>query len=125
MIHNIGDLLLDYSLVLPRGVEIDVTKAKHSDFEQQYIFGLIVDIQPISQENFTLLKDRDKYIDNKFYTILWADYDMEVPKYSFDQIVEFKNNLRQVEKEIENESDKKQTNSKTKTKRSKSKNEHV
>ncbi len=125
MIHNIGDLLLDYSLILPRDVEIDATKAKHTDFKQQYVYGLIVDIQSIQPEEFKFLKNRDSYIDNKFYTILWADYDKEIGKYSFDQIAEFKNNLLQVEKEIENEADKKQTNIKTKTKRSKPKDEHV
>lgn len=100
MLHKVGDLLLDYSLLLPRGVEIDVANSKESDFDRDYVYGIIVAALPINDDDLFFMTNKEQFYDKTNYTIQWADYDQPIPRYSARQIEKYKQTLIDAEKEV-------------------------
>lgn len=127
MLHKIGDLLLDYSVLLPRNIEIDLTVSKESDFDRDYVYGIIVAAIPINEDDLFFITNKEQFYDKISYTVQWADYEHPIPRYSARQIERFKETVSLIEKESnQNEKDsKKLKNSKTTKKGSKSKTQHV
>lgn len=100
MLHKIGDLLLDYSLLLPRNVEIDVTTSKESDFGKEYVYGIIIAAEPLNEDDFFYITNKEQFVDKINYTIQWADYEHPIPRYSARQIEKYKQTLIDTQKEL-------------------------
>lgn len=99
MLHKIGDLLLDYSLLLPRGIEIDLTKSKESDFDREFVYGIIVAAIPINEDDLFFKTNKEQFYDKIDYSIQWADYEYPISRYSARQIEKYKETLSNIEKE--------------------------
>ena len=99
MLYKIGDLVADYDLRLIK--EKQLKDSEPADFETVYTFGLIIDVNPIDPEDRYFQLYRDSFFDNVSYTIMWADYEYPIEKYSAGHIKQFRDNLLQIEKEID------------------------
>jgi hypothetical protein len=99
MDYKIGDLLVDYDLKLSKDKKL--YESKSTDFEMVYTFGLIIDAEPIDPEDRYFQLYQDKFYDNISYTIMWADYEYPIQKYSAGHIKQFRQNLLDLEKEID------------------------
>lgn len=71
------------------------------EVELVYIFGLIVDAQPIDLEDKYYLLYRDSFVDNISYSILWCDMEEPIKKYSAGHIKKFLYDRDVLENEIE------------------------
>ena len=120
MLYKIGDLVVDYDLKLINNRK-DLFKSTLADLEKRYTFGLIVAAEPINPEDRYYQLYRDSFIDNTSYTIMWADYQHPIQKYSAGHIKQFRDNLKELEKEIDEKDRAEQTNSQTAEKGSRSK----
>ena len=108
MLYKIGDLVADYDLKLK--VNKQLFDSEPNDFEMVYTFGLIIDVNPIDPEDRYFQLYRDSFFDNVSYTIMWADYEFPIHKYSAGHIKQFRDNLLELEKELDEKDRAKQTN---------------
>jgi hypothetical protein len=99
MDYKIGDLVADYDLKLTRDKQL--FGSEPSDFDMVYTFGLIIDAEPIDPEDKYFQLYQEKFYDNTSYTILWADYEYPIQKYSAGHIKQFRDNLLELEKELD------------------------
>jgi hypothetical protein len=104
MDHKIGDLVVDYEIKSAR--DNDLFNTDPRDIIIYYTFGIIVGAEPIDPEDGYYKLYKDNFSDGISYSILWADYDNPVHKYSTDHVKYFKKELAEVEKEIEQKNDK-------------------
>jgi hypothetical protein len=99
MDHKIGDLLVDFDLKPRNGDDIFETDPK--DMSLLYTFGIIVAVEPIDPEDEYYNLYPKNFSDGMSYSVLWADYDQPVHKYSTDHITHFKKELVEIEKEMD------------------------
>jgi hypothetical protein len=99
MDHKIGDLVIDFEIKSAR--DGDVFNTDPRDIIVYYTFGIIVSAEPIDPADHYYKSYPDNFSDGISYSILWADYDNPVHKYSTDHIRFFKKELAKVEKEID------------------------
>lgn len=109
MDHKIGDLLVDYEIktVSESG---DIYDMDPRDIVLEYTFGIIVDAEPIDPDDDYFKLYLHNFHDYTSYSILWADYEAPIHKYSTDHITHFKKELADIEKEIDEKNRTKQTN---------------
>jgi hypothetical protein len=108
MEYKIGDLVADYDIKISNRKELLETAM--SNMDMVYTFGLIIDAEPIDPEDKYYQLYKDSFIDNTSYTIMWADYEHPIQKYSAGHIKQFRQNLFDLEKEIDEKDRAKQTN---------------
>jgi hypothetical protein len=99
MLYNIGMLVVDQHIKQRKANKL--VNIKPEELEQVYIFGLIVDAQPIDIDDKYYLRYRDSFIDNISYTILWCDMEEPINIYSAGHIKKFLYDLDVLEKQIE------------------------
>lgn len=100
---KVGDLLADFEVVPPTGKDIFLEDPKNITI--QYTYGIICDILDLDEEdrhNLALIQfDKSKI--TKRYIVLWADHEELFKHYDMEQLEEYKNNVIEIEKEIEND----------------------
>lgn len=106
MDHKIGDLVVDFDLKLRNGGDIFKTDPK--DINVFYTYGIVVAIEPIDPRDDYYKLYSKNFSDGMSYSILWADYDHPVHKYSTDHVRQFKKELLDIEKEIDEKNRSKQ-----------------
>lgn len=108
MDHKIGDLVVDFDIKSALGKNIFDTESK--ELTMQHTFGIIVAVAPIdpNEDYFKLYKDN--FSDGISYSILWADYERPIEKYSTEHIAYFKKELLEIEREMDEKNKSKQEN---------------
>jgi hypothetical protein len=109
MDHKIGDLVVDYEIrPIKEGEDIYSADPRHIVVE--YTFGIIVGAEPIDLEDDYYKLYLHNFHDYTSYSILWADYEHPIHKYSTDHIAHFKKDVIEIEKEMDEKSRTKQEN---------------
>jgi hypothetical protein len=103
VLYQIGQLVVDIH-TRPKN-NINIFDAKPEDFEKIYTFGLIINTEPINLEDKYYQLYKETFIDSTSYTILWCDYEEPISRYSAGHIKKFIDNLRTIEKEIQNDNE--------------------
>jgi hypothetical protein len=101
VLYQIGQLVVDTHTRSKNNISL--FDAKPEDFEQIYVFGLIITTEPISLEDKYYQLYKDSFVDNTSYTILWCDYEEPITRYSAGHIKKFIDNLESIEKEMQND----------------------
>ncbi len=108
MDHKIGDLVVDFDI--KSNLKKDIFDTEPKDLAMQHTFGIIVATTPIEPNEDYFKLYSGSFSDGISYSILWADYERPIDKYSTEHINSFKKELLEIEKEIDEKNKSKQEN---------------
>lgn len=109
MDHKIGDLVVDYEIRPTKETE-DIYSMDPRHIVVDYTYGIIVGAELIDPEDEYYKLYLHNFHDYTSYSILWADYEHPLHKYSTVHITYFKKNVIEIEKEMDEKSRTKQKN---------------
>lgn len=108
MDHKIGDLVVDFDI--KSNTEKNIFDTEPKDITVQHTFGIIVGTSPIDPNDEYYKLYLDNFTDGISYSILWADYEKPIEKYSTEHITYFKKELLEIEREMDEKDKSKQEN---------------